>query len=81
MKKFTVGDLKKLLANVPDEFVVAREGHYGEIHEMYEYDFSPRPYDEKAGYPYEKSRDYGSSKRTPVSILSVTTPDIGPDPY
>ena len=78
--ELTVGELKKLLVDVPDDMIVGRVGHFGEVNTLSEGDI--RVIKTDGNYPYmtPTSGSWRSGKRKPVDILSIEVPDIGPDP-
>lgn len=74
---FTVGDLKKMLNNIPDNLPIGKSGHFGEFNPMDEFDFSVG----KARMI--KKRYYGSWRKADEeysSIFEINSPDIGPSP-
>ena len=72
---FTVGDLKKILENVPDNLPVGKSGHFGEFNPMDKGDFWVT-----TSRPVPKNRSWGSALNIDMPILEITSPDIGPDP-
>jgi len=73
---FTVGDLERLLQDIPKDLPIGVIGHFGEFIKMTEGGFkigkaSLIPGD---GYYWRKMDDYKSQ------VFEVVAPDIGPEP-
>lgn len=78
--ELTVGELKKILEDVPDELFVARVGHFGEINTFSKGDFHIRRSDGNYPYMVPVNGSWRSSSRKPMDILNVYVPDIGGEP-
>jgi hypothetical protein len=67
----TVGRLKEILSELPDDMFVGRVGHFGEFVDM-----SERGACVKVTYLDEP----GSHDRVELTVLELEAPDIGPEP-
>ncbi len=69
-----VSDLIRLLKKQPQDAVVGKVGHFGEMHAMDKYDVT-------LGKCYVPSDGWRSGyRRNNIPIVTIDTPDIGPDP-
>jgi len=73
---FTVGDLKKLLENVPDNLPIGISGHFGEFHPMDEYYFR----ETTSHLIPENKWGWRDKEEVATPIFQITSPDIGPEP-
>jgi hypothetical protein len=72
-KIFTVKDLKKLLANVPDNLPIARIGYFGEAYFLDKNDFNIKE-------SYFTDSGWQGENRKNLKVLSICVPSIGPEP-
>lgn len=69
---FTVKDLKELLETFPDDVVIGTTGHFGEAYLINKSNFCLTDSYLEEWYP--------NKKRTPITLLKIDCPDIGPEP-
>jgi len=69
---FTVGDLKKLLKDIPDDLPVGKSGHFGEFNPMDKYDFRVR-----TSNPVPIGKSWRNMIHIDMSILEINSPDLG----
>jgi len=72
----TIKDLKKILDKYPDDMPVGVVGHFGELWNLNQYNFS-----EREAYIVPEWKSWRTTPNRPmVKVLQIETPDIGPDP-
>lgn len=71
----TVGKLRELLAQYPDDMPLGRMGHFGEALLV-----SERSVRKTQGYVTPDEWDWRSDVSKTVDMLEITFPDRGPDP-
>lgn len=80
----TIGDLKKIIQDLPEDMLVGRVGHFGEAHFMSKGDFGV-----KTAYfnQYKDGRvcknwrgEHRMTERVDVEVFEVSSPDIGETP-
>jgi len=72
---FTVGDLKKILENTPDNLPIGVGGHFGEFCPMNKHDFHFR-----TARPVPINKSWRSMLDIDIPILEIRSPDLGPEP-
>ena len=70
-RSLTVGKLKEILADLPDDMPVGRVGHFGEFCSMWE-----TPARVRKSYVGQ----WHTNDRIDLEVLDLETPDIGPVP-
>lgn len=72
---FTVGDLKKMLADVPDSLPIGVSGYFGEFKPMDRGDFSL-----DLAHLVPIGEGWREMEQEPTKIFSITSPELGPCP-
>jgi hypothetical protein len=81
MKLFTVGDLKRKLAQIPDDVVIVRKTHFGDAIAVEESAFhwqrTPVTIVDSA---WQIAQPHHTEFPRVPSVLAIEPPDIGPEP-
>jgi len=72
---FTVGDLKKLLQNIPDYLPVGINGHFGEFYPMDKSNFL-----KTISHPVPINKGWRNMLNMKMPIFEITSPYIGEEP-
>lgn len=73
-RQLTVGELKKRLNDFPDDMIVCRVGHYGEVNRISASDFC------RGTACITGSGNWRDSNQQDVQVIHISVPDIGEDP-
>ena len=70
----SVGDLMKILAELPESMLVGKKGHFGEFLAMSKHDtYKAVAYITPDGY-------WGNDYKENIDVLVLNTQELGPDP-